>query len=161
MAFWLIGEAPNPPTVGHPDLWLLPDGSGLPHTANRLLALTGWSLEQYLQVFDHRTNLWNSPANVWIYNGRRRAEKIVSESAADGSLGVVVLGTKAAHAFGFEDVEPLTWYDRFALVPHPSGRCRFWGSPDNRAAARFFFDGVMERALGAPGQGGRPKRGTG
>lgn len=140
MSYWLVGESPHPATVGRPDLWLTPDESGLPHTANRLLRLTGWTLDLFLQIFDRRTNVWTSPIHRWFADGRRNAARIAEEVCHDAEAqGVVVLGAKAARAFNLGDDEPLEWIGSYVFVPHPSGRCQFWNEPGNRAAAEGFF----------------------
>jgi hypothetical protein len=139
VSFWLVGEAPTPETVGHPELWLLPDDSGIPHSANKLFSLTGWSRRLYVAIFDHRTTVWQHPQRIWIDEGRRKAAKIAEESMKAGTLGVLILGNKAAEAFWMAEEEPLVWVGRFCVIPHPSGRCRFWSQPGAHERARVFF----------------------
>lgn len=141
--FWLVGESPNRATVGQPDLWLVPDDSGLMHSANRLLALTGWTLDQYLGVFEHRTNLWHWPMRLWANDGRKHARQIAMQSTHDD--GVVILGSKAAEMFDLDDELPFTWVGRYAVIPHPSGRCRYWNEPGARETAREFFGDLLDR----------------
>ena len=144
MTFWLVGEAPNAATERRPDLWLLPDNTGYPHTANRLLEIAGWTIPQYLRVFAHRTNVWARPWSMWIEEGRRRARAIAAEAA--NSDGVIVLGARAATAFGLEGSPPFEWAGKYACVPHTSGACRVWNDPDVRARGRAFFANLLERA---------------
>jgi len=154
MSYWLVGESPNSETVGKPHLWLRPDSTGIPHAANRLLTLTGWDLRTYMRVFPKRTNVWESPIHLWIQVGRERARKIAEESLDDGSAGVVVLGSKAAEAFGIGGDPYFQWIGRFVSVPHPSGRSRIWNQDGVKERARAFFETLRLAHFAPPAQGG-------
>lgn len=144
MSYFLVGEAPNQAMVGRPQLWLLPDRTGLRHTANRLLELTRWSLDQYLRIFEHRTNLWPLPNRLWLIDGRAHAAAIMRQAAGAEADGVVLLGARVAECFGLFAWPRFEWCGRFtrpvAVIPHPSGRCRFWNDPGSRPRAVQFFD---------------------
>jgi len=68
---------------------------------------------------------------------------------------VVFVGRRVAEAFGFKD----DWFDwdegyfdavgkmvriRYAVIPHPSGRNRFWNSSQNVQEARTFITELMK-----------------
>lgn len=146
---WLIGEAP---TIGCADS-LTPDETGLPRSANRLLAITGWTLDEFLSVFDHRANLWRHPKQIWMDEGRRHAAEIAEES---GDARVVVLGARAAAAFGL--TEPFEWVGRFALCPHMAGKswC-FWNTPTAQSRAQAFFAEVRRTAQAVRGRRARKR----
>ncbi len=167
--YLLLGEAPNAATQHHPRLWLLPDGSGIPHSANRLLEYTGYDLETYLTTFDRDNLLHHLPRRDGkgrgfpIVAARRGARRIFD--GGDRHRGILVLGKRVARAFRWLDsdlgslplagVDYLTWFcveDPRGLggipavvVPHPSGINRWWNDAGNRAMARGFFVGLLRR----------------
>ena len=145
MTYWLVGDAPTRETLATPESWLTPDASGRPSPANRLLALTGWTLQVFLRTFAPRRNLWVNPNRVWTAEGRAQAAKIVTQSFNDGSDGVVVLGMRAASMFDLDANEPMTWRGRFAFVPHTAKQSQFW-TPEHRAQALAFFGGLLKRS---------------
>lgn len=142
----LVGEAPNPATVGRPALWLRPDSSGKRHSANLLLGYTGWTWDEYMRIFE-RTNLSPIPAMPKA-TCKARAKELL-ELAARQRQVVLVLGRRAAPFFslggqpyfsqvhfpGLERSEPVPCF----LVPHPSGRNLWWNEQENRDYARSFF----------------------
>lgn len=60
---------------------------------------------------------------------------------ADGSL---LCGRRVAAAFGLARAPYLEWVSigarRVAVIPHPSGVCRWWNEPSNLRAARRFLE---------------------
>lgn len=101
----LLGEAPNRATERRPELWLLPDDSGAPHTANRLCMLAELSVADYLRTFDrdnlvHRAS-FGSPTRYRVA-GRHRAPEVL-DRAERRSQRVLVLGKLPASC--------LTWVD--------------------------------------------------
>lgn len=110
----LLGEAPNHATADRPQLWLLPDASGVPHSANRLLELTGLTLEQFVRLFD-RDDLVHTPAalsrTAYQHRGRARASAVI-ERVAHKHVGMVVLGARASScftwAYGERNVDGIT-----------------------------------------------------
>jgi len=147
LAYWLIGEAPNDATINRPDLWLTPDESGVMHSANRLLELTGWTRAQFLAIFTTRTNVWAHPRRIWLQEGHCIAAKIAERSSKAGARGVVILGVHAAEAFGLAGETPFEWVGRYAVIPHPSGRCRYWNTPNAKERAREFFAAILASEL--------------
>lgn len=151
----LVGEAPNPATVGRSDLWLLPDDSGISHTANRLLDFTGWTLPEFLAIFVRRDNVLTvPPALRWTKLHRQiavdRARELFAEADRDG-LRIVALGRKAADSFSSNGLRPCEWSPvlgldpprpalvRVAYLPHTSGLNPWWRNAENRILARGFF----------------------
>lgn len=71
---------------------------------------------------------------------------------------VILCGRAAAAAFGLGDAPFLEWRDvdraAVVVVPHPSGRNRWWNEEENRAAAERvlgWLGGRLRLALGLPG----------
>lgn len=139
----LVGESPNWNTVGKPHLWLLPDDTGKKHSANNLLKITGYTLDEYLRIFPVRTNVWTRPVERDHIRGRASAEII--RTMGDRLL---VLGKRPAEVFGISDQGYFEWIDGVARCPHPSGRNRQWNDPEMVLRARRFFSGLKstERA---------------
>lgn len=158
MTFLLLGEAPNNATIGAPELWLLPDNSGVPHTANRLRELAGYSHGDYRRVFSARQNVLAEPPSKWNAAIRRKAREgaeVALEAAQRlRALGVVCLGRRAMDAVtdgrktiafdwttaqAMTDLEPI----RVVYVPHTSGRNLWWNEPVNQRAAGAFFGKLL------------------
>lgn len=89
---------------------------------------------------------------------RRNATRVAS--LLDGRT-VVFVGRKVADAFGCRK----GWFDwdegyfrtgdrtvhlRYAVVPHPSGRNRFWNDPENVREASRFLSELMKRKSSVP-----------
>ena len=152
MSFYLVGEASSPGTIDRPDLWLRPDASGIQHTGNRLLALTGWTFEEYFLAFPWRTNLWRSSKRLWSAEGRLRAVAIRQEAKDREACGIIVLGVHAADCFGLRDWPFFTWKAgpvKVAAVPNPCGRAKFWSASDARPRAAAFFKDALARVRAA------------
>lgn len=168
--YLLLDEAPNESTAGRPDLWLLPDASGVPHSANRLLEIAGFSHRDFRRMFPMRRFPMRSTFPVEL--ARARVPEIL-RAVHDASLdGIVVLGKRAASAFRWiaegdlyklgrysprGDV-PIEWF-RWAwatdgtrdsppahavVVPHPSPVNRLWNDEATRRRAREFFSALRQ-----------------
>lgn len=88
---------------------------------------------------------------------KRRAVAILGRYARAGTLRgreVVFAGRKVAEAFGVGDWPLFEWRPyrlwvaeahpfEAAVVPHPSGRNRFWNDPANREQARVFLSALF------------------
>lgn len=174
--FLLLGLAPNPATASRPDLWLLPDGTGIPHAANRLLQLSGFTLQQYVDVF-RRDNLLHyvpSLARPLSRDAAKGRLPVVFQSIIDWQdLGVVLLGSWVTDVWlpaGLlrRHFDPFTWYERsaarlehlscsglrrqwvnvyWAYIPHPSGRSRAWSDPELQTRARSFLQDLHDHYL--------------
>lgn len=156
LSYWLIGETPNEATVNQPELWLTPTESGnMLETANHLLNLTGWTRDQFLDVFPVRVYVWPNPRWVWMDAGHRSATKIMERSETAGASGLVILGARAAEVFGLAGEEPFEWIGRYVLVPHPSARCSYWKTvPEAKARARDFFSRLLLTHVTTGGRSG-------
>jgi hypothetical protein len=140
----LVGEAPGPNTSGRLPLFPWPASSA----AGRLLKLSGLKPGDFLgrffrrNLFDIYTDTWHAPM------ARERAEQILEEIAAVGSLRVLLLGTRVAAAFGLDSLWSRRTVERLvplsneqvlielASIPHPSGRNQVYNDAKARAAAQ-------------------------
>jgi hypothetical protein len=86
-------------------------------------------------------NLIASHRGAWDTEGARaqaQALLVTLRAARDGRpLTLVCLGRLVADAFGLGEPLARTWWKGVRLVhlPHPSGRCHWWGAEENRRAA--------------------------
>lgn len=147
MAYWLVTDAPPKFSVGvgTPDVALTPDDSGLPNLPNRLLAMSGWTIGEFLAVFTVRRTVWKRPWPLWIDEGRQRAVAIAEE--ARGAAGVVVVGHMAAAAFGLAGEDLFEWFGKYALLPSPcpTRLSRYWNTPGMREKAQGFFSEILAK----------------
>jgi hypothetical protein len=114
-------------------LYCEPPNSAGGRLCRKVLGLTP---DEYLSRFD-RVNLCS---RKWrIADARSRA----SELRIDRPGGVfVLLGAKVASAFGWgfrpfgvSEILHHSRWQRFVMLPHPSGRCRLWNEPGAFARA--------------------------
>lgn len=160
----LLGEAPNQATVDYPNLWLVPDDSGIAHTANRLRDLAGWTTRDFLRVFSRRDNVSRVPVETWTRNVKiacgDRAYNAIHAAAQHGIRTAVCVGRHAteaalAHSQPTRVLAPFEWADvgpisggpfSVAYLPHTSGRNRFWNQPGAEEAGRAFLLAVRSIA---------------
>lgn len=117
----------------------------------RLAEAGGISLDDYLERTD-RVNLFQRPLARWDRVGARFHASLV---AIDRTRRVILLGRRVAAAFSLAHLDVLRWYGpattrlaarSLAIVPHPSGRNRWWNDPANRIQAeRFLRTALRER----------------
>lgn len=142
----LIGQAPGPKT--DPDMPLYPYSRS--STGGRLVELMGISTHRYLEEFD-RVNLLRK------FPGRHKNEdkfptcqaRVAADAMSHFLAGrtVVFVGRNVSDSFGYLPVDaPFhQWsFDRkyrfhFAVIPHPSGRSRWYNSPQNREISHDFW----------------------
>lgn len=120
-------------------------------SGRRLAGLAGLSPEEFWGIFDRTNLLAEHPGrrsggrgDVFGATEARRAAVLASELLAEGSHPtVIVLGRKAAEAFGLRETP---WFSfvyrggiRLAVVPHPSGFSSYWNEPVNRREAEAFW----------------------
>jgi len=68
---------------------------------------------------------------------RAQATKLVAEYP---DARFILLGREVARAFGLSSTVPfLAWTGRYVVVPHPSGRTRWYNSPANRLVINDFM----------------------
>lgn len=113
----------------------------------RLARLIGVSLQEFLDGFD-RVNLFpeHVPYKDWdLLQAETAAWRMMNDP---GRGEIILLGRRVERAFyhGCRDKQffrPFVSSIRFAqhvtVVPHPSGRNRFWNTPDNVEQARVFW----------------------
>ncbi len=140
----LVGEAPGPSVVR-----LRRPGEALTGAAGRrLAALAGVPLVTYLRRTE-RVNLLDAyPGERWpSAEARDRARSLLPRLAGRTTL---LAGRRVAAAFGVD----APWYEwveldggRVAVLPHPSGRSRYWNDPANRDAAAEFLRAALNRAI--------------
>lgn len=142
----------------------MPDDSGIPHTANRLRDLAGWTTREFLRVFVQRDNVSSSIVGSWTRNVKLacgdRAYNALHRAASAGIRTAVCVGRHATEAalaatqpsrvlapFEWADVGPLCGGPfSVAYLPHTSGRNRFWNLAGSEVAGRAFLMAVRSLA---------------
>ena len=135
----LFGE--SDPRLKHPSAALLPWPPGT--AGDRLRRHLGMSVEGYLGAFERKNLLW--PEARWS----ARDASLVATYYSGWWPGrpMVLLGARVARAFGVR-YRPFTVSGRYAVLPHPSARCRAWNEPRARAAARRTVSRLCPGLLG-------------
>lgn len=130
----LVGEAPPVPGMrpfDGPSGRMLDRWAGWP---------AGWRATRLVGL-----NLFHSPVDRWSTSEARAAADALWPVLALLD-GVLLAGARVARAFGLQGQPWLSWRatdPAVAVVPHPSGRNRWWNAPEDRAAARLFLSGIM------------------
>jgi hypothetical protein len=107
----------------------------------RLCRILGLSRRAYLDLFD-RANLLT--ASAWSVPAARAAAAKIAHPQR------VLLGARVSAAFGLA-FEPFTvgrvgeW--TYAILPHPSGRCRIWNNPASEWKARKAVSKLIGRDI--------------
>lgn len=150
----IIGQAPGRDTDPDFPMYPLPKN----RAGHRLQVLLGMSRAEYLMAFD-RVNLLNHfpGANPDGDKFPMTPAKLAAQSMRPLLAGRIVLmvGRGVASAFGLEKQAFLEWVDirctrrcmvskaphtaRVVLIPHPSGRARWYNENDNRSSAHEFL----------------------
>ena len=142
----IVGEAPGPNTRSDCPFYPSPPTSA----AGRFLSCIGWSRSEYLLTFA-RINLLSE------YPGKRFPVSL-ARSCVPAAVSLLhprpmlLMGRGVARAFKLDYLEPLTWLRvplkdvsnadvsaRVAIVPHPSGRNRWYNDQENCARLRRFI----------------------
>ena len=136
-----IGQAPGPDNhAGEP---LHPST----RSGRRLVELLGVDNEAYLEQFD-RVNLLQKFPGKWARDDRFPMKEAKIAAAAIRPFlkhrMVIMLGRVVAEAFGVPPCPQVMWIARpgfhgVAVLPHPSGRNRWYSDPNNMRAARRFM----------------------
>jgi uracil-DNA glycosylase len=135
----IVGLAPSSALpAGVPPFAAARGGSG-----RRLAALAGVTsvaaVAETRNLFDVPVGAGALPRELLVGQGHCRP---LPEGA------VVLLGRQVATAYGYERLAPLIWHRRagrrVAVLPHPSGRNRWWNDARNSARAALF----LRRTLG-------------
>jgi hypothetical protein len=127
-------------------------------SGGRLCRLAGWTPREYLRRLD-RTNVVREPippgGGFPLRRARLGALSILGALQRDRHSGLVLLGRNVQRSFAWRrPVGFLEWGEvltadgswRAIVVPHPSGRNRWWNEEPNRAAVRDLFNDLKEGA---------------
>lgn len=151
----LIGQAPGPNTDAARPLWPQP----LSSTGGRMALHMGLTPEQFVSTFD-RINLLNEFPGRWKRDDKfPQASARVAASAVRPLLArrkVILVGRNVAEAFGYcsNTLAFLQWerdmaHDfHFAIVPHASGRNRWYNDPENLEKTRAFWKNFLTEING-------------
>lgn len=123
--------APYPEGVAGHRLWrMLHDVSGASRT-------------EYMRVFDRR-NLLSAPR--WDPVAARRESDDLWPTLEDRT--VLILGQTTRNVLWLPEAPPLSWRTtqrvRWCLVPHPSGRNRWYNDEINRLAVGMRLEALLE-----------------
>lgn len=148
----LIGQAPGPNTNPKMPLWPLPKTSA----GGRLAQFMGLDPEEYVDRFERVNLLYHFPGQTKRDDKWPVAKaRIAAEAMLPLLTGrtILFIGRNVSNAFGWpaNEVDFLQWTEhseygfRFAIVPHPSGRSRWYSFPDNKVQSDdFWFDFLMK-----------------
>lgn len=136
----LVGEMPGENTSDRLPMFPYPAGSA----AGRLLRLSGMTPGMYLGRF-WRRNLFTSYDPRWnSVAAKTKAEEVREWTRkVDGSIRVILLGTKVAAAFGIpmwgraSETTPTNNLVEYATIPHPSGRNPIYNQEKAKQAAQL------------------------
>lgn len=144
----LVGLAPGPNTNPEYPLWPAPAGSA----GGRLYALSGLRMVDYLGTFERHNLLDRCPKPADLTAERLARAYAGLRPTLVGCPYVVLLGREVAEAFGLAEAELLTWHkvklSLVAVLPHPSGRNRWYNTAENVARVRDFFKELASWAMG-------------
>lgn len=104
-------------------------GPLLGRTGVVLAGLSGLSASAWRDV--RRANLFDRPQDGWP-----RAQARVRAAALRVTCPTVLLGRRVAEAFGVPDLPLGAWRGNVTVIPHPSGRNRWYNNPLHRDAVR-------------------------
>lgn len=159
----LIGQAPPPnydPRT-HSPLYPLPEAA----SGGRLADIMGLDHRTYLRTFQRINLLRDFPSKREHPGGTRRDHWPRAEARYAAELiapllhgrRVVLVGRNVARAFGLEKATWHTWQPHrvhyppddpaqaeMAVVPHPSGLCRWYNDPANMDEARVFWSALLK-----------------
>lgn len=136
----IVGEAPARTTVGAPPF------AG--RTGARLAELAG--IDRLRDGFDvvNLLDRWPGPSGAKgsLFPLARAREAAVLLAPRLRRRHVVLAGRRVAAAFWLARLPYLAWETvggaDVAVLPHPSGVCRWWNEPENVAAASAFLRGL-------------------
>lgn len=134
----LVGEAP--------ERAIAPDEALAGRIGQRLAKLAGISLRTYLER-TRRLNVYEEPPPAWSRSEASVRANHIWRTLRAGDQ-VILLGSRVAEAFGVAGRQRLAWHPfgfaSIALIPHPSGRNRWWNDPLNVLAASRFLTNLFD-----------------
>ncbi len=149
----IVGEAPGRGRAGRPAAGKVPAAFGLGPSAGRLARLAGLGDSASLHRAFTVVNLVGQPVAGfrWPAEEARHVATVLSQSVDGGRF--VLCGRRVAAAFGLRPGVPyFEWVRRpgfaAAVVPHPSGKNRWWNERRNLARAKRFFRSLAGRRQG-------------
>ena len=103
-------------------------------------------LVKYGLRWDAALNLLMPSAEVgaWDPGRAREVASAIRDDLEEMADAIVLTGRRVPRAFGMTGGF-LTAEGKYAFVPHPSGLNHWWNDHGNRARARDFFGGLVER----------------
>lgn len=143
----LMGQAPGPNTS--PDMPLFPHPST--STGARLCKLLDMERAAYMRTFTRCNLLHKFPGRHKHDDKFPVAQARATASAMRPLLSgsnVIFIGRKVATAFGHSEVSFFEWgvdpigQFRYAIIPHPSGRNKFYTLKENVEKCRSFLKSV-------------------
>lgn len=149
----LVGEAPGPRQPVH-EVFTGPSGAFL----DRLLGRPWSGVLVGVNLLDHRQPLGSGGSHFPAREGAAAASMLMRTSPwiEDGRRAFLA-GRRVAAAFGVGPEVPYFRVTKVPLrgrygegsllatvVPHPSGRCRWWNDARNRARARAYFQKLLK-----------------
>ena len=113
--------------------------------------MSGRRLAELLNGLTYETR--NLCEREWDDVAARAEWRRIRGEIAGKRVTVILLGRRVSRAAGLARMDLLTWGNMWAdesdqygvrvgLLPHPSGRNRWWNDPDNQEAARRFLCAV-------------------
>lgn len=160
----LIGQAPGPNTDPRLPLFPVPSTSA----GGRLAEMTGLGRAEYLKTFERVNLLPDFPGktkkeDMFPVARARFAAKIMKPFLAGRT--VVLVGRGVSTAFGLDPsfefhkwfTHPVkrrcafardSWHARVVIIPHPSGRSRWYNDDANRALSIAFWTEFSSRDWG-------------
>jgi uracil-DNA glycosylase len=118
----------------------------------RLATCCGLSLQEFLDTFD-RVNLLeeqpqdNGKGTHFNVKAAAKVAKVIERSLQPGQV-VLILGKRAAAAFGLTHIQYFEWFAlnhaKSVVVPHPSGASRWWNTLDNELQMIKFMHTVIK-----------------
>lgn len=145
----MIGEAPSSsgdpskPLTGRPMRRML-ETAGIP-CPSETNAVRLFALRVYAATFARVNLVREYPGRLWPRERARAQAEVISRRMRHGRR-LLLLGRKVAAAFDHEAAW-FEWRDGACVMPHPSGRNRWWNDLGNRAAARRFLAGLFLEAI--------------
>lgn len=113
----------------------------------KILGISGLNQHTYFKIFERHNLLDFYPGAVGNGDAFPMHEaKAVVQSYGDflTDRKIILAGRNVAKAFGRGNQEFLKWYGNFVVIPHPSGRNRWWNDAGNWVQSARFFRSLVD-----------------